>query len=121
MGILESQRLWASDATDLNDPTEILYARALYKDWFDARTDEGAKDLLARCGSSIDCWNTSENLFCLWAGAPDQLIEGIGLTLNGGFPILVDKVVVSGKLIVKIARRHAYKPGPTRRSADSLS
>ena len=47
-----------------------------------------------------------KNLFCLWTGAPDQLIEGIGLTLNRDFPVLVDKVLVSGKLIIKIARRH---------------
>jgi hypothetical protein len=48
----------------------------------------------------------------LWAIAPDQLIEGIRLTLNDGLPILVDKVVVRGKLIIKIACRHAYPVRP---------
>jgi hypothetical protein len=43
----------------------------------------------------------------LWGGAPDQPIEGIRLALNDGLPILVDEVVVRGKLIIKIARRHA--------------
>ena len=47
MGILENQRLWASNAAYLNDPTELLYARRVYKEWLDARTDGGvAKDLL---------------------------------------------------------------------------
>jgi hypothetical protein len=50
----------------------------------------------------------------LWAGAPDQLIEGNRLTLNDGLPILVDKVVVRGKLIIKIACRHAYPVRPER-------
>jgi hypothetical protein len=44
----------------------------------------------------------------LWASPPDQLIEGNRLTLNGGLPILVDKVVVRGKLIIEIACGHAY-------------
>jgi hypothetical protein len=47
MGILGSQRLWASNAAYLNDPTELLHARSVYREWLDAKTDHGvAKDLL---------------------------------------------------------------------------
>jgi hypothetical protein len=47
LGILESQRLWASNAAYLNDPTELLHARAVYREWLGARSDDGiAKELL---------------------------------------------------------------------------
>jgi hypothetical protein len=35
MGILESQRLWASNAAYLNDPTELLHARSVYREWLE--------------------------------------------------------------------------------------
>src|SRR5579872_521596 len=47
LGILESQRLWATNAAYLNDPTELLHARAVYKGWLEARTEQGiARELL---------------------------------------------------------------------------
>jgi hypothetical protein len=38
MGILESQRLWASNAAYLNDPTELLHARSVYREWLEANS-----------------------------------------------------------------------------------
>ncbi|HKV87701.1 MAG TPA: DUF2971 domain-containing protein [Candidatus Dormibacteraeota bacterium] len=97
IGILESQRLWASNAAYLNDPTELLYARGIYREWLDARTDQGiAKDLVGHV-RVID--SLLEHIFHVFVACfcrkGDLLSQWRGYGSGGrGFAIGIDRQMI---------------------------
>jgi hypothetical protein len=97
MGILESQRLWASNAAYLNDPTELLHARNVYREWLEAKTDEGvAKDLLGHV-RVVD--SLLEHLFHVFVACfcrkGDLLSQWRGYGSGGrGFAIGIDRQMI---------------------------